>query len=148
PTDQDDIEQALRLLETLAPYGQLDLDEFETQLGRLYAAPQNTTPAVEVMTIHKSKGLEFETVIVYGLHKITMPSQSDLLNIEVSEQGLLVGAINRISDKNDKEPDIVKLLQHRERQREHNEQCRLLYVALTRARQALHLFFNLEYNLD
>lgn len=147
-TDLADIEQALRLLESLAPYGQLDLDAFETQLGKLYAAPQNTTPAVEVMTIHKSKGLEFEVVILFGLHRLPRSDQTPLLSIELSEHGLLVGAINRKSNDSDGHPDISSLLREREKLRAQNELRRLLYVALTRAREAMHLVLCLDYDAD
>lgn len=143
-TDQEDVEQVFRLIEEIAPYGQLDLTQFSERLGKLYAAPQNVSPAVEVMTIHKAKGLEFETVILYGLHRESRASQASLLNFEVRQGGLIVGPIT-VGQKNN-EQAIASYLQYREKQREEQELRRLLYVALTRARSEMHIAVNVSFD--
>lgn len=135
--DRADVEQLFRLLETLAPYGGIDLDELETRVARLFAASESAGPGVEVMTIHKAKGLQFETVILMGLHRRPANDHPPLLRFEQTGNRLLLGPIaHRASD----EPDPVsRYLAKREKQRAAYESDRLLYVAVTRARQFLHL---------
>ncbi|MCB5363258.1 UvrD-helicase domain-containing protein [Pusillimonas sp. CC-YST705] len=135
--DRADVEQLFRLLETLAPYGGVDLDELETRVARLFAASESAGPGVEVMTIHKAKGLQFETVILMGLHRRPANDHPPLLRFEQTGKRLLMGPIaHRASD----EPDPVsRYLGKREKQRAAYEADRLLYVAVTRARQFLHL---------
>lgn len=144
PTDREDVEQVFRLLDELAPYGQLDLGQFRERLGKLYAAAQNVSPAVEIMTIHKAKGLEFESVILYGLHRESRANQASLLNFEVRQGGLIVGPITVGEQRS--EQAVAKYLQHREKQREAHELRRLLYVALTRARSEMHIVANLRFD--
>jgi len=135
--DRADVEQVLRLIEQLAPFGNLDLARFEQGLQTLYAAPDHAPRAVEVMTIHKAKGLEFDTVILMGLHRRPQGDRPQLVHFEHTEGELLLGPIaHRVSDQ----PDPVSAyLAAREKKRSRFEQDRVLYVAATRARETLHL---------
>ncbi|UHL65729.1 UvrD-helicase domain-containing protein [Paralcaligenes sp. KSB-10] len=136
-SDQADAERVFRLIEKLAPYGALDPADLDLHLDHLYAAPNSAGHAVEVMTIHKSKGLQFDTVILMGLHRRPRPEAQKLVRFEQSEGRLLLGPIrHRASD----EPDPVSsYLAEREKKRASYETDRLLYVAVTRAREQLHL---------
>jgi len=136
--DQADVAQVLRLVETLAPFGNLDVAVFESRLETLYAASNGAQSAVEVMTIHKSKGLEFDTVILAGLHRPPRSDQAPLVYFEHNEGALLLGPIAQ--RYGDPAPDPVSVyLGQRERQRSRYEEDRVLYVAATRARDTLHL---------
>ncbi|TFL14000.1 nuclease [Pusillimonas caeni] len=135
--DRADVESLFRLIERLAPYGGLDPAELEARLEQLYAAPEGAGRSVEVMTIHKSKGLQFETVILMGMHRRPRADTQPLLRLEHSEGRLLLGPIkHRASDTAD---SVSTYLAEREKQRAAYEADRLLYVAVTRACQALHL---------
>ena len=135
--DRADVESLFRLIERIAPYGGLDPAELEARLERLYAAPEGAGHAVEVMTIHKSKGLQFETVILMGMHRRPRADTQPLLRLEHSEGRLLLGPIrHRASDTAD---PVSTYLAEREKQRAAYEADRLLYVAVTRACQQLHL---------
>jgi ATP-dependent exoDNAse (exonuclease V) beta subunit len=85
--------------------------------------------AVNLMTIHASKGLEFPVVFVVNLAKgAAGPPQP----------------IRVIADGDDGEPSVsvgpfVSATDEAEREREKHETRRLLYVALTRARDRLYL---------
>src|SRR5690606_29576786 len=93
--------------------------------------------AVEIMTMHKSKGLEFEEVILYGLHRRPRADTAPLLRFERSRNRLLMGPIKpRAAEETDK---LSAMLGAMEKQRSEYELDRLLYVAATRARQRLHL---------
>lgn len=137
PSDRADVESLFRLIEKLWPYGGLDPAELEARLERLYAVPDSAERSVDVMTIHKSKGLQFETVILMGLHRRPRADTQPLLRLEHSEGRLLLGPIkHRASDT----PDAVSTyLAEREKRRAAYEADRLLYVAVTRACQQLHL---------
>ncbi|CAM5436520.1 UvrD-helicase domain-containing protein [Eoetvoesiella caeni] len=137
PEDAADAESLFRLVEKLAPYGGLNPVEFDAQIDRLFAAPKSTGRAVEVMTIHKSKGLQFDTVILMGLHRRGRGDTAPLVRIEQSEGRLLLGPIKpRTADEAD---PVSAYLAAREKLRAGFETDRLLYVAVTRAREQLHL---------
>lgn len=100
---------------------------------------------VELMTIHKAKGLEFDHVIVPYLDKITRQDASKLFLWEESinaqfEVELLIAPIPAKNTK-DKLYDYLK---QSENQRGYYELQRLFYVAATRAKKSLHLVFSTE----
>ncbi|MDY3332088.1 MAG: 3'-5' exonuclease, partial [Pelistega sp.] len=136
---QENIQAVLHVVDTLAPYGSLDLNEFERQIASLYAAPTSEKGAVQIMTMHSAKGLEFEEVILFGLHKQPRPDTASLLEIE-SEQGhLLLGSITHTATG--KEDQVSRLIRERNKERQSHEVDRLLYVACTRAKEKLHLVY-------
>ncbi|NCF43382.1 MAG: hypothetical protein GWP70_00985 [Proteobacteria bacterium] len=93
-------------------------------------AEDNSQSQVRVMTIHKSKGLEFTHVVLPNLGRRARPQETDLLMWRPTDGGLLVGI------KND---SVHKWLAFEEKSRSENEIKRLLYVACTRAEQSLWL---------
>jgi ATP-dependent helicase/nuclease subunit A len=119
-----------------------DSSAVEQQLGRL-ATPANTDPDIrlDIMTIHKAKGLEFDAVILLGLAKATRQNASSLflwterINAR-GEADLLVAPIKSAAEKED---DIYSYLKYEEAKRSRYELQRLLYVAATRAKKSLHL---------
>lgn len=136
-SDMADAESLFRLIEKLAPYGGLNPIELDAKLEQLYAAPNSTGRAVEVMTIHKSKGLEFDTVILAGLHRKPRSETQPLLRFEHNDGDLLLGPIrHRVHDEAD---PVSTYLAQREKKRASYETDRLLYVGVTRAREQLHL---------
>ncbi len=97
---------------------------------------------VQVMTMHKAKGLEFDTVLLPGLGYATgRDSRPLLVWSELAGYGdqapLVLAPIN--AQGNDHDP-IYELLRSFEKRRAEYETGRLLYVATTRARRRLHLF--------
>jgi len=137
PGDQADAQSLFRLLERIAPYGALDTARLDTEIERLYAMPGAGGHAVEIMTMHKSKGLQFDTVILFGLHRQPANSPAPLVRFEQNAGRVLMGPVKRRADQ-DADP-LSRFLAAREQQREAYEVDRLLYVAATRARERLHL---------
>ena len=94
--------------------------------------------AVRIMTIHKSKGLEFPMVIVAGLgRKLQYGSTADRLLINRD-----IGIGLRFVDSEKKvyrTSFLQKLIARREKEEEIQEEVRILYVALTRAKDFLYL---------
>ncbi len=135
--DWADVEQVFALVERLAPWGGLNPAELEFHLADLRAAAVDGGPAIEVMTIHKAKGLEFESVILMGLELSRRGDTQPLIRFEQSEERLLLGPVKRsIEEGND---PISTYLSRRESERTAYENERLLYVAMTRARRDLHI---------
>ena len=142
----DDAESLFALIERLAPHGGLDLARLDAALARLFAAPASEAShedqaapsrAVEVMTMHKSKGLQFDTVILYGLHRKPAGDKAPLVRIEQHGERVLFGPVKPRAET-EADP-ISRYLALREQRRSSYEVDRLLYVAATRARHALHL---------
>ena len=80
-TDLEDAAIYLDELERLEEAGGLpDLAVLEDKLAKLWALPDvNAGPgSVEIMTIHKAKGLEWDTVIVPGLDRAPRSSDRQL----------------------------------------------------------------------
>ncbi|MCZ6536934.1 MAG: UvrD-helicase domain-containing protein [Gammaproteobacteria bacterium] len=145
--DAADIENAdsyFRLLEKHDLSGEpADLSGIEEKLGGLYAAPDPEADGrLQIMTIHKSKGLEFDTVIIPGIGKQPADTNRPLLRwlSVVAEQGgeeeLLMAPLSATGDDSD---PFFKLLKRLDDQRNLYETDRLLYVACTRAKKRLHL---------
>ena len=88
-------------------------------------------------TMHSSKGLDFENVIVAGLGNTFDFKMSQKREIALSKNlGLGAKAFDEISLKST--PTIVKeAIKRQTKEREFAEELRLLYVALTRAKERL-----------
>ncbi|MGE8639723.1 MAG: UvrD-helicase domain-containing protein, partial [Achromobacter sp.] len=136
----NDAESLFQLVERLAPHGAIDPAALDAGISRLFAAPDAADEddgAVEIMTMHKSKGLQFETVILYGLHRAPRGDQAPLVRFEQSGGRVLFGPVKPRAET---EADPVsRYLGAREARRASYEIDRLLYVAATRARKRLHL---------
>lgn len=137
PADLEDAQSVFRLVEKLAPYGGLDLDRFDLEIKKMFASPDPSEHAVDIMTMHKSKGLQFQEVILFGLHHLSKGDQAPLVRVDTAHDRVLFGPVKPRAEK---EQDPVSLyLGAREKRRSEFELDRLLYVAATRACQALHL---------
>ena len=92
--------------------------------------------AVRLMTIHQAKGLEFKVVIIPNLHHRTLKPQEHWYALD-RHRGLTV----KIPDGRGKQVAgcTLESFRERNRQREHFESVRLLYVAATRAKDRLIL---------
>ncbi len=69
----------LELLDELETVSPVDLVQLRLRLRYLYAEPSSAPGAVDLMTIHGSKGLEWDVVLIPGLEKRSRNSRSRLL---------------------------------------------------------------------
>jgi ATP-dependent exoDNAse (exonuclease V) beta subunit len=134
-------EAFLDLLDDHAAGGTLpDPEAFDEALASLYAPPDpEADESLQLMTVHKAKGLEFDTVIVPGLDLGTGSDRNPLLAwLELPQHagGLLMAPIDARGAERD---PLYAWIRRLEREREGHESGRLLYVAATRARDRLHL---------
>jgi ATP-dependent exoDNAse (exonuclease V) beta subunit len=89
------------------------------------------------MTIHRAKGLEFDTVIVPGLDRLPRSGPKPLLVWKsLLPSGLLLAPIDETGAGED---PTYKYVRELDREADNIEAGRLFYVAATRARQRLHL---------
>ncbi len=143
-SDLIDINQVFSLLEDFDVEG--PLETLETQLAKLYAAPDpQAGPELQLMTIHKAKGLEFDTVILPGLGRGVRSRDRDLLRwLEHPDYGLLLAPLPPILSEQ-QEP-TYKAIGHIHQEKDDYETLRLLYVAVTRAKSKLHLLGHVKIN--
>ena len=146
PTDLEDARVYLDLLDELEEGGDItDSARLAEQVSELYALPDVTaSDALQLMTIHKAKGLEFDTVILPGLGSPPRHDDPPLLRwMEMPHSGgagypadLLLAPIRETGGEHDL---LYNYLGRLEKDKSHYESGRLLYVAATRAKRALHL---------
>jgi ATP-dependent exoDNAse (exonuclease V) beta subunit len=130
-------------LDALDAAGRFVLDGLEEDMGRLFAAADAQSDGrLQLMTVHKSKGLEFDTVILPGLHREPSGRDTPLLAWDTfaldDGERLVAAPVNRRRAKGG-QPTAYDFLQGLERERSRNEEARVLYVAATRAVRRLHL---------
>ncbi|MDR2188167.1 MAG: UvrD-helicase domain-containing protein [Azonexus sp.] len=140
--DLADISAFFALLDRLAAAGKLDAATLAGETAKLFAPADPEGGAVQMMTVHKAKGLEFDTVIVPGLHRGTPANAASLLLWDeiVTPDGrerLLVAPLKAKGQGGDE--TAYDYLRRLENQRGGHEAERLLYVAATRAIRHLHL---------
>jgi ATP-dependent helicase/nuclease subunit A len=138
PSEFDDAAAYFELLETMDEGGDLqDFRAFREDVERLFAEPDpQAQGGLQVMTIHKAKGLEFDTVIIPGMGQSPKPDDGALLRW-VERAGELV--LSPISATGPKEDPIYRYLGHWDKEKARHETCRLIYVAMTRAKRQLYL---------
>jgi ATP-dependent exoDNAse (exonuclease V) beta subunit len=99
---------------------------------------------LQIMTMHKSKGLQFDHVFIYGLGRKTRPGEKSVLswlNIPDSDEVDMI--ISPIGPRAELEHDQLHLfIEASEKDNARHELDRLLYVACTRAKSTLHLIGN------
>jgi ATP-dependent exoDNAse (exonuclease V) beta subunit len=154
-TDLADAVAYLDLLDELDAGGRLTLAQLEKETGQLYAAPdaidENAAGILQFMTLHKAKGLQFDTVILPGLNRKTGGNDTPLMRweevmVEGREQ-LVVAPMKRRRPQADGEAKTpCDWLGRFEKRRESNEAARLLYVGATRAIRRLHWVAAVELN--
>jgi ATP-dependent exoDNAse (exonuclease V) beta subunit len=139
--DQNNVEQYFKLVDKLDKNHQLTIENLYSEINTHYAKPRSNQAKVQLMTIHKAKGLEFDIVILPNLEKRTQSDNSDLLIWQERPQDenaidLLLAPIKSRTVEYDK---TYQYIRSQESQKQHYETMRLLYVATTRAKQQLHL---------
>ncbi|MCF8262205.1 MAG: UvrD-helicase domain-containing protein [Melioribacteraceae bacterium] len=112
-----------------------------------HATPDLDKSAVQLMTIHQSKGLEFDTVFIFN-------ANNSLRNTNLNEKSIAIdktfGVLTKIPLNNYfekyKTPPILGLYNYVNFRKEFAEFKRLLYVAVTRAKSNLFVSATLNKN--
>jgi len=130
-------------LELLERNGDIeDIARLEDALRDLFAVPETLGGTqVELMTIHRAKGLEFDVVILPALDAGTSGDDPPLLRAqELSRLGASALLLAPIAPRGADNDPIYAWLGRIDKERARFEKARLLYVAATRAERELHLF--------
>lgn len=126
---------------------QFDIFKLEEELSKIVS--QNDSKLInpiEIMTIHKAKGLEYDHVILPSLHR---KGSNDNAKLFLYQERLLSQQkkdflLAPIKASQEKEDPIYNYLSHEEKQKTSYELTRLLYVASTRAKKSLTLLGKLK----
>ncbi len=139
--DLEDAEAFLALLDEYSAGGLLwDFAALREKANELTAHPDPTAgDHIQLMTIHKAKGLEFDIVVVPGMEKQNSSRNDSLLRWIESGDSLIAGPVKAAGGEED---PIYKWIGEQEKIREDQELRRLTYVASTRPQFELHLLAN------
>jgi len=117
--------------------------DLDALLDDLFAEPHAASAnPVQIMTIHRAKGLEFDHVLVPSLDRDLNRGREPLLRwldlprAQGEGSDLIMAPIPAVGS--DPVPDLSTYLKRLMAKRSLNERTRLLYVAATRARKTLH----------
>ncbi|MGH8120489.1 MAG: 3'-5' exonuclease, partial [Gammaproteobacteria bacterium] len=147
-TDLENANTYLDLLDQFDRGGALrDRERFIEGVEKLFAAPAATDDRLQIMTMHKAKGLEFDTVILPGLDRGSRAEEIQLLlwteHPHGQHQDLLLAPVKEAGEEKSPVYEFVKRL---EKEKQQYELGRLLYVACTRAERKLYLLATMEVN--
>ncbi|MES2637513.1 MAG: 3'-5' exonuclease [Pseudomonadota bacterium] len=146
--DNRDIQAFFDLVEKTARGFVLDFNQLDTAMQKLYAQPDITASGqLQFLTIHASKGLEFDTVILPALNRKPANNDSPMMlweEVPVGNQRQLLAA--PMSKKTKNKTSTYDFLKALETERIDNETARLLYVAATRSIKKLHLVASIKQN--
>ena len=122
----------------------LDIDWLQREAEMLYAQHTAQDHAVELLTLHKSKGLQFDYVFVVGLASATRSNSKALLQWHFHQSrltgGLARGLLIAANDQSDDSAStLFNYLTWLNKSGEEAELRRLLYVAITRAKRRVWL---------
>lgn len=147
--DLADARACLAALEARSDAELLTAAELDALTDDLYAAPADDPLAIDVLTLHGAKGLEWDVVIAPGLgreRRNTDRPLLEMLQLPALDAGddpeVLLAPLAELAGTG--EHQLGRYIRGLRQQRLALERVRLLYVLLTRARSALHLFGHCE----
>lgn len=148
-SDIDDANAYFSLLQEFTDKNQLlNLDKLKERINQLYASTQHDEASIHIMTIHTAKGLEFDTVILPQLSRKNPHDDKALLAfieqpLSNEQMALLLAPIHATGSEKDM---LYEYITRQQKNKSDYETDRLFYVATTRAKKRLHLFFNITRN--
>ncbi len=147
PTQRNNVNRYFMVLaESKDQQDDTNVGRITTAVDRLYAEPRPSDSGafvVDLSTIHKAKGLEWDVVLVPALERKGRPNDPNLLNwLELDSPDAAAAHIilAPIYGKGSDPDPLYKWLTGVRSARDAAERKRLFYVACTRAREELHLF--------
>ena len=143
-SDIVDVQAFFDCVEALDRNGQFTLERLQAEIDQLFAEPDTEGEHLQMMTIHKSKGLEFDTVILPGLGATTNGNDEkpivlwEEVNLPNQSPQLLAAPLPSKRAAKNGQTSVYDYLATLEHTRARHEDARVLYVAATRAEKKLH----------
>lgn len=144
--DVQDVQAFFARIAALEQHGQFSPQSLAEDVKKLYAAPDaKADDRLQFMTIHKSKGLEFDTVILPGLDGGNPPEDAKLViweEVTTADGDIALVAAPFVPTALKRQQTGVTpydYLNDLDKTRAAYEDARVLYVAATRAERQLHL---------
>lgn len=120
-----------------------DINQLMVEVSRLYSKNKTSSDSdelvcnIEIMTIHKSKGLQFDYVILPYLDQSAKISEHEMLAWQTYHADDFDGImLAPYYIKDHEQVEFYQTLRYIEKQKESYELSRLLYVAVTRAKKS------------
>ncbi|MEP0202937.1 MAG: UvrD-helicase domain-containing protein [Halioglobus sp.] len=143
----EDAERFFELLEEADREG-LGLDQqwLSKRLEKLYAAGGSPDEKLQIMTLHRAKGLEFDWVLIPGLGRMTRSQDRDVLLWDdyTDREGHRSFLLAADDGSDAKLPTLYNFLARQRKRKSQLEGTRLLYVGATRAVSRLMLTSELK----
>ncbi|MDH3613409.1 MAG: UvrD-helicase domain-containing protein [Gammaproteobacteria bacterium] len=141
----DNVYRYLDVIEKIEVAGSLpNVAELEAALDMEHVS-SDTNARLQVMTIHRAKGLQFDHVLLTGLGRVPRTREQTVLSwFDIpDEHGRPQKVISPVGPRAELERDPMHgYIGNVQTEKDKNELGRLLYVACTRARKSLHLLGN------
>ncbi|MBE9532070.1 MAG: PD-(D/E)XK nuclease family protein, partial [Proteobacteria bacterium] len=129
-----------KFLESGVPFS---VSALETRAKDLFATHDGTTKnPVEIMTIYKAKGLEFDHVILPGLGRVPRSDDNELLTWIEKDGDMLLAPVESLEIR--KTNSLYDYIRHLKTEKLRLELTRLFYVACTRAKLTLNLYAHVK----
>jgi ATP-dependent helicase/nuclease subunit A len=119
----------------------IDVGELESILD-LERVSSNDNARLQIMTMHRAKGLQFDHVLLFGLGR--QPGHGDRrvlswfdLPVKHGVERKIISPVGPRAELNN--DPVHRYIEMVESDKDRHEQARLLYVACTRAKKSLHL---------
>jgi len=140
PRERRRLAQLLELSARLATdsVGEVDLESMIRAVETTRIADEATVP-IQVMTVHQSKGLEFDLVILPELDRTLVRNGGELAAFVRAEPDAPATSVIRWvkAERREALPSVSAAVFEAHRQRQYREAFCILYVALTRAKRGL-----------
>ncbi len=126
------------------------LDYWEKKKGTLSVVAPENVDAINIMTIHKSKGLEFPFVVFPYANTLIYPRQESKLWLPVAKEHfndfdeLLINKKNEVPNYSETAEHVF----YEENEKQELDAFNLLYVAMTRAVKALYVITQKKSNKE
>ena len=146
--DMERIDKFFDLVDQSSSPLSIDFERLERLIEDLKTNNSSSdSKAVRFFTIHKAKGDQFKCVIIPGLGRIPKADDHSLLAKDkyklAKDKSIDILSLN---NNRDDEPNLYDYHRSKELIRRNNENIRLLYVAITRAKEDCHLIGSVTEN--
>ena len=130
-------------------YSRFEISLFEQKIKRLYAkSVASDANPVQVMTLHKSKGLQFDHVFIPGCDRSTRPDEGKLLAWDryTTSSGKELPILSASPEIGGGKNSLYQFITKQGSSRQALESDRIFYVGCTRAKNFLYLTGSLAIN--